>query len=397
METAEPRQRFADLEDSAIGSWQGDEPLLASVLDITSDAIISVDKAQSIGSFNLGAERIFGYQAEEVIGKALDILLPPRLIEAHRVHIRDLAALPVGSRRMGKRGTIFGRRKNGTEFPADASISIIESNGQKLFTVILRDITEPKRAEEEIRRLNEELAGRVVELEAANQELESFAYSIAHDLRAPLRAIDGFSRILLEDHGPHILEEPKRYLQLVRDNVHRMGDLIDDLLTFSRLSRQSLELKPVALGKLVHQALADLRGEQQGRRVEISVGDLPVCQADPPMLTQVFINLLDNAFKYTRKRDVAVIEIGCRDAGDKQGEPVCCVKDNGVGFDMRYVDKLFGVFQRLHPSDEYEGTGVGLAMVQRVIHRHGGRVWAESEVDKGATFYFTLGGKPPND
>ena len=397
METAEPRQRFADLEDSAIGSWQGDEPLLASVLDITSDALISVDKAQSIGSFNLGAERIFGYQAEEVIGKALDILLPPRLIEAHRSHIRDLAALPVGSRRMGKRGTIFGRRKNGTEFPADASISIIESNGQKLFTVILRDITEPKRAEEEIRRLNEELAGRVVELEAANQELESFAYSIAHDLRAPLRAIDGFSRILLEDHGPQISEEPRRYLQLVRDNVHRMGDLIDDLLTFSRLSRQSLELKPVALGKLVHQALADLRGEQQGRRVEISVGDLPVYQADPAMLTQVFTNLLDNALKYTRKRDVAVIEIGCRDDGDRPGEPVCFVKDNGVGFDMRYVDKLFGVFQRLHPSDEYEGTGVGLAMVQRVIHRHGGRVWAESEVDKGATFYFTLGGKPPND
>ena len=256
---------------------------------------------------------------------------------------------------------------------------------------------------QEISSLNEELEQRVVELlertaelEAANLELESFAYSVSHDLRAPLRAISGFSRILLEDHGPQLSNEPRRYLQLVRYHVHRMGDLIDDLLAFSSLGRQPLELRPVALTKLVSQALADLGSEQEGRQVEISFGDLPVCRGDPAMLKQVFINLLDNALKYTRKRKVAMIQVGCRDNGKQQGKCVCFVKDNGVGFDMGYADKLFDVFQRLHRAEEYEGTGVGLAIVQRIIHRHGGRVWAEAEVNQGATFYFTLGGAPSN-
>jgi signal transduction histidine kinase len=232
------------------------------------------------------------------------------------------------------------------------------------------------------------------QLQQANSELEAFAYSVSHDLRAPLRAINGFSRILLEEHAPQLSDEAQHYLHLVRDNAQYMGQLVDDLLAFSRLSRQPLKLQRVACTDLVRQVLVELGHEHEGRRVDITVGELPVCQADPGLLKQVFVNLLANALKFTRQRDVAVITIGCREDG---GEHSYFVQDNGVGFDMRYASKLFGVFQRLHSSAEYEGTGVGLAIVQRIIHRHGGRVWAEAVVDQGATFYFTLGGDTAHD
>ncbi len=247
-----------------------------------------------------------------------------------------------------------------------------------------------------------QLHQRAEQLEAANKELEAFSYSVSHDLRAPLRAIDGFSRILMEEHAPQLGAEAQRYLQLVRNNTQQMGRLVDDLLAFSRLGRQSIKPQTVWPADLVRQALADLRSEQDGRKVEITIGNpkvdpkqaLPACQADPALLKQVFVNLLSNALKFTRKRETARIEIGAKQT---DGAWTYFVKDDGVGFDMRYVNKLFGVFQRLHRAEDYEGTGVGLAIVQRVIHRHGGRVWAEAEVDKGATFYFTLGRGVSND
>lgn len=237
--------------------------------------------------------------------------------------------------------------------------------------------------------LERRVAERTAQLEAANKELESFSYSVAHDLRAPLRAMDGFSKLVAEDFAPQLPPDAQRYLQLVRDNAQQMGRLIDDLLAFSRLGRQLLHREPVQTVGLVQQVIQDLQREEEGRRVTITVGDLPDCHADPGLLRQVFVNLISNALKFTRRRDEAQIDVRSRAGSDGT---VYYVQDNGTGFDMRYAGKLFGVFQRLHRAEEYEGTGVGLAIVQRIVHRHGGRVWAEAAVDKGATFFFTLGG-----
>ncbi|MGH8544697.1 MAG: sensor histidine kinase, partial [Gammaproteobacteria bacterium] len=260
--------------------------------------------------------------------------------------------------------------------------------------LILRFITERRQTEREVKRLNRDLTRRSLEAEAANKELEAFSYSVSHDLRAPLRAIDGFSRILLDEHASTLSAEAQRFLGLVRENAVNMGRLIDDLLTFSRLSRQPLKKQSVVMADLARQVLDELKHEQNGRRADVAFADLPPCHGDPRSLKQVFVNLLSNAFKYTRKREIARIEVGYERTN---GEDAYFVKDNGVGFDMRYSDKLFGVFQRLHRAEEYEGTGVGLAIVQRVIHRHGGRIWAEASPDKGATFYFTVAGGDTND
>jgi len=255
------------------------------------------------------------------------------------------------------------------------------------------DIGRMRDAETEIQRLNSDLERRVIErtaqLEAANKELEAFSYSVSHDLRSPLRAVDGFSQAVLEDYGPQLPEAGQGYLRTIRQGAQKMGMLIDDLLTFSRLSRAPLHRQTVNTNQLVRGVLDDLSAQRTGRQIDVRFAELPTCCGDPALLKQVWINLLSNAFKYTGKREAAVVEIGC--TVTEEGD-VFFVKDNGTGFDMRYAGKLFGVFQRLHRADEYDGTGVGLALVQRIIHRHGGRVWAEAEVDRGAIFFFTLEG-----
>jgi light-regulated signal transduction histidine kinase (bacteriophytochrome) len=225
------------------------------------------------------------------------------------------------------------------------------------------------------------------QLEAANKELESFSYSVSHDLRAPLRAVDGFSKAVIEDYGAQLPEECRRQLDIIRGNAQKMGVLIDDLLAFSRLSRMPLNKQPILTQQLVAAVWNELAAEREGREVAFHLEELPQCHGDPVLLRQVWINLLSNALKYSQRREKTEITAGCVRAGR---HAVFFVQDNGTGFDMRYAHKLFGVFQRLHRAEEYPGTGVGLAIVQRIVHRHGGRVWAESSLDKGATFHFTL-------
>ncbi|MEK7748227.1 MAG: ATP-binding protein [Nitrospirota bacterium] len=249
------------------------------------------------------------------------------------------------------------------------------------------------KAETQLRQKMEECTRLTGELESANKELETFNSFSAHDLRAPLRAIDGFADILLSDYALELPPEAQRYLNLMPNRAKQMDQLLRDLLSFAHLSNQSILKQPVVMADLIRDTLSELRAEQEGRNIEIRISDLGVAEADPALLKQVFMNLLNNALKFTRHSESAVIEVGCEDSAS-EGEPVFFVKDNGIGFDLKYAPKIFQVFERLHgSSSEYEGTGVGLAIVQRVIERHGGRIWAEAAVDAGATFFFTLGNR----
>jgi PAS domain S-box-containing protein len=256
------------------------------------------------------------------------------------------------------------------------------------------DVDELKQAEEKIQQANNELEQRVIirtaELEVANKEMEAFSYSVSHDLRAPLRAVNGFAKIVLNDFGPRMPADAMRYLERIRNGAQRMGELIDDLLAFSRLSRQSMRHEDVDSLKLVQNVLDESALQREGRQIDIRLGELPACHGDAALLRQVWVNLISNAIKYTGRREAAVIEIGCE---RKDNEDVFFVRDNGTGFNMKYADKLFGVFQRLHRADEFEGTGVGLAITQRIVHRHGGRIWADAAEGRGATFRFTVEGE----
>jgi signal transduction histidine kinase len=241
--------------------------------------------------------------------------------------------------------------------------------------------------QESQRNLEQRISARTAELETSNKELESFSYSVSHDLRGPLRAIDGFSRILFEEHSNKLDADALRVLKVIRTNTKQMGRLIDDLLTFSRLGRKSVERSQINMEALARDVSAQIGSADSESAPRFEVGQLHPAHGDTAMLRQVFVNLLTNAAKYSKGKDAPLVQVSC---DSKNGENVYSVKDNGVGFDMNYADKLFGVFQRLHSPEEFEGTGVGLAIVQRIIHRHGGRVWANGKVNEGATFYFTL-------
>jgi light-regulated signal transduction histidine kinase (bacteriophytochrome) len=262
-----------------------------------------------------------------------------------------------------------------------------------LIFVVVRSIAERAQAEEQVRRLNEQLEERVLErtaqLEAATSELEAFSYSVSHDLRAPLRHVNGFAK-LLQERARGLDDTTIRYVTIISTAAARMGDLIDDLLALSRTGRVELRAQDVDLTRLVSEVSEECAQEAKGRRVVWRLDALPRVTGDPALLRVVFVNLLSNAVKFTARREEAVIEVGA--APGENGEVIVHVKDNGAGFDGRHADKLFGVFQRLHRDDEFEGTGIGLATVQRVVHRHGGRVWAEGDVDRGATFYVALKG-----
>ena len=334
--------------------------------------------------------KMLGYRAEELLGQFMwSISADPEA--ARQAVLGKLSGAPPPQK---YERTL--RRKDGSTITVQVWDQLVKGEDGAVLSIrtVFQDITERKRAEEEILKLNAQLEQRVIErtaqLEAANKELEAFSYSVSHDLRAPLRAVDGFSKIVLEDYGPQLPEACRQDLQTIRNGAQKMGRLIDDLLMFSRLSQLPLSKQAVDTSKLVRGALEELNSQREGRRIEFRIADLPTCQADPALLKQVWVNLLSNALKYTGKREAALVEIGC--AADN-GRNVYFVRDNGAGFDMKYAHKLFGVFQRLHRAEDYDGTGVGLAIAQRVIHRHGGRIWAESALDSGATFYFTLEGE----
>ena len=269
---------------------------------------------------------------------------------------------------------------------------IVQDNHVTSLTAILTDITRQKEAQEQILQLNESLEQRVVErtrqFEAANRELESFSYSVSHDLRAPLRSIHGFSQALVDDYSEILSGEAKNFLERIHNSAHKMGTLIDALLNLSRTNRQDINPTKTNLTTLAQEVFDEMYVGSHDQCVEFLLTDLPAVNVDYTLFRQVFVNLIGNAIKYSRYRKLAKIEVGTL---EKNGEQIIFVRDNGAGFDMRYVDKLFGTFQRLHHEGEFEGTGIGLATVQRIIHRHGGRIWAEAEVDKGATFYFTVG------
>ncbi|HLQ02323.1 MAG TPA: PAS domain S-box protein [Burkholderiales bacterium] len=350
-----------------------------AVTETASDAIISADGQGTIIYFNQAAERIFGYSAREALGEPLTLLMPERFQQPHALGFQRFLATRQ-ARIIGKTLELVARNKDGKEFPIEISVANWTTANGNFFTAILRDITSRKKAEDA-------LTTRTAELETVNRELEAFSYSVSHDLRAPLRHVDGFSDMLREECGPALNQAGRRYLDTITESVKQMGRLIDDLLMFSKMGRVEMRQSQVSISDLVAEAIQELSSETNGRRVEWEIQSLPGVWGDRAMLKQVWANLLSNSIKYTRPRGSAKIRIGC---SRKNGELEFYVQDNGAGFDMKYADKLFGVFQRLHRAEEFEGTGIGLANVRRIVTRHGGRTWAEAKPDEGATFYFTL-------
>ncbi|MEW6665062.1 MAG: MASE3 domain-containing protein [Thermodesulfobacteriota bacterium] len=362
---------------------------LRATLEAAPVAIFDLDTEGHVRSiWNRAAEQLLGWRRDEVLGR----FLPSVREEDKEEFARFREWMRAGKRMMGV--DVVRRRKDGS--PIEYSIYAApeyDQDGKVIGNIaVLVDIRDRKRAEEQIRRLNVELEQRVkdrtAQLEAANKELEAFAYSVSHDLRAPLRHIDSFIELLQMRIGPAMDDRSRHYMTRVSDSARRMGMLIDDLLSFSRMGRSEMSSVPVNLNDLVREVIQELQPDVQGRNIRWEIAELPTVTGDHAMLRIVLVNLISNALKFTRPRELAEIQIGCTKA--PEGETVVSVRDNGVGFDMAYSDKLFGVFRRLHRAEEFAGTGIGLATVQRIVTRHGGRTWAEGTVGRGATFYFSL-------
>jgi PAS domain S-box-containing protein len=370
------------------------EPFLAEndarfhgLVESAPDAIVIADGNGLILLVNAQTEALFGYARAEMLGQPLEILLPERFRAPH-VGMRQGYTADPHTRPMGAGLDLAGRRKDGSEFPVSISLSPFRVGPDLYIFSDIRDISEQRESQKHIQELNDTLAHHNAELKAINQELEAFSYSVSHDLRAPLRAIDGFSQILAKENAEQLDEKGLDRLNRVRRAAQHMGNLIDDLLKLSRVTRSELQFQPANLSDLATEALDALRKLDPEREVAVRIAPNLYTRCDPKLLRIALDNLLGNAWKFTGKRDGAHIELGVEAS---PGGPVYFVSDNGAGFDMAYADKLFGAFQRLHDTGEFPGTGIGLATVQRIVHKHGGRIWADSAVDRGATFHFTLG------
>jgi PAS domain S-box-containing protein len=359
------------------------EEMLRLTVDASPSPMVMVDGVGQIVLVNTLTEKLFGYRREELIGQPVEILVPRQYRGKHPGDRSGFMHSP-GNRAMGAGRALYALRKDGTEFPVEIGLNPIKTDQGTWVLSAIVDITEHKLAE---RRVLE----RAAELTAVNAELEAFSYSVSHDLRAPLRQIAGFSKILAEESDLELRPESRRYLQRVQDGAQQMGNLIDDLLNLAKVGRHIVARRSTPVKDLIAMAIEELKPDTLGRTIEWRIEAMASVECDPGLAKQIFVNLLSNALKYTRIRSHALIQIGQMGLN---GESVIFVRDNGAGFDMQYAGKLFGVFQRLHKATDFEGTGVGLATVQRIVHKHGGRIWAEAELDKGATFYFTIPNGP---
>ena len=343
-----------------------------------------------IESLNLAAAELLHIDRQQALGTPAETFFDARSRGDFRVHLDRVFQRP------GKHAVdlvLAGKPGARRHLHVVSRVIRGEMADHPLCLSAALDITERKNAEDEITRLNaaleQRVAQRTLELEESNKDLEAFIYSISHDLRAPLRNMAGFASIIAEDYASRVPPEVQGFVKRILAGNEKMLHLVDDLLRFSRLGRKPLEVADTDLNELLDEALADVSSEMEGRDIEWHRQHLPIAECDRGLMRQVFVNLLSNALKYSRPRHPAIIKIGCEMRGS---ERVIVIQDNGVGFDMRYVDKLFGVFQRLHVPSEFEGSGVGLAMVSRILHRHGGQAHAEGRVDQGATFWFTFDG-----
>jgi PAS domain S-box-containing protein len=370
--------------DTYINSRQRTIREQARLLDQTHDCIFVRDMNDVITFWNRGAEELYGWSTQEAVGKKSRDLLHTVVPEASAKALEVLLATDRWE------GELIETRADGAQVVVSSRWSLQRDEQGKAAAVLVtkNDITARKHREEEIVALNRELMKRAEDLGAANKELESFAYSVSHDLRAPLRHVIGYAELLQKQAGSSLDEKGRRYTKTILDSAKRMGVLIDDLLGFSRIGRADTKKTTVDLGLLVREAIAELRPQIGDRDIVWNVGALPACYGDRAMLKVALANLISNAVKFSRQRARAEVAIGSTEGQHDQIE--IFIRDNGAGFDMRHADKLFGVFQRLHLSEEFEGTGIGLATVQRIIHRHGGNIRAEAALDQGATFYFSL-------
>lgn len=376
------------LSENALGTNVDWRDLMGAV----PDTVIVSDKDGRIVYANVAVERHFGYLPEQLLGKTVEVLVPQQLHSQHKSHRADYFAAP-RRRSMGFGADLRAVRADGTEFPAAISLGFSAPGGGNLVIAIIQDLSELRKRDKSIQALHERGA-RNAKLKQVNNELEAFSFSVSHDLRAPLRTVDGFSLMLLEDYADKLDDHGKTCLERIRAATQRMGQLIDDLLKLARITTSELHATEVDLSTMTNEIIETLKEGSSEREVEYIVGDQMTAVGDPGLIRIALENILTNALKFTAGRTPARIEVG-QHVSD--GVKVFHVCDNGAGFDMAYSDKLFGTFQRLHNAKDFPGTGIGLATVQRIVNRHDGKVWAEAEIDKGATIYFTLFQETPDE